>query len=716
MTSVTIPNSVTTIGRSAFYGCSGLTSMSIPNSVTTIGNNAFYQCSGLTSISIPNSVTSIGDYAFYSCSGLTSVIIPNTITTIKNYTFYGCSGLTSITIGNSVTSIGESAFYKCNALKKVIVPDIAAWCKITFDNLSSNPLYYAKHLYSDEETEITELTIPNSVTSIGARAFQYCSGLTSVTIPNSVTTIGDDAFYNCSGLISVTIPNSVTTIGNYAFAYCSGLTSVTIPNSMTNIGDYAFTGCKDAIISVFDNLTVIGTDAFKNCNKVMCNSGTRSLLVLWKSGYVPYQIGSDIMLTPPTISVLSSTQTTASFKINNKHDGYIYYLLAGSYKLIEGTKGTLTGLTAGKENSVSLGVDIANEGIRYKYIYQSPSVSYTTKPISPTIKLVSKTASSITVEGSYIEGDAVVDFAELSIGGIKSDGSEITAKGLFPNQSYTATYIIKENGHTYEYKGYFYTDNLTLKTLQPKVISVGNVIVAAESNLDDEETNVGFEWRRTDWTDDFTSNTGRAYLYEGTMEGYIRNLNADKLWKVRPYYMSDSGNYYYGDWIGLDPSNTSYFEPTVHTYAKTTVNGNTVSVKGYAMRGSDNVTQQGFKYWKQTASARAEAPAHINVPSNAKTVEASGQMMTADLTGLEYDSQYCFVAFMTTSEGETFYGEQQTFTTGKNTSGVENAETTREPATVVARYDMSGRRIEAPQRGLNILRMSDGSVKKVMVK
>ena len=188
-------------------------------------------------------VTSIGNYAFCECFGLTSVTIGNSVTSIGDYAFYYCSGLTSVTIPNSVTSIGNYAFRDCYGLKKVIVKDIAAWCGIKFDGSYSNPLYYAKHIYSDEDTEITNLVIPNSVTSIVDYAFSGCSGLTSVTIPNSVTSIGNSAFRYCSGLTSITIPNSVTSIGYYAFCRCEGLTSVTIPNSVTSIGSGAFSDC-----------------------------------------------------------------------------------------------------------------------------------------------------------------------------------------------------------------------------------------------------------------------------------------------------------------------------------------------------------------------------------------------------------------------------------------------------------------------------------------
>ena len=261
--SVSIPNSVTTIGDWALSGCTGLTSVTIGNSVTIIGNYAFSGCSGLTSVTfhcqeigswfcgmnikeviLGEEVTSIGDYAFSHCSGLTTVDIPNSVTSIGKFAFEFCSGMTSINIPNSVTSIGSGAFDFCSGLKKVIVPDLAAWCNISFDGDAANPLYCAKHIYSDENTEITDLVIPNSVTSIGDWAFSGCTGLTSVTIPNNVTKIGSGAFQNCSSLTSVNIPNSVTSIGSYAFDECSGLKSVSIPNSVTTIGDDAFSGCS----------------------------------------------------------------------------------------------------------------------------------------------------------------------------------------------------------------------------------------------------------------------------------------------------------------------------------------------------------------------------------------------------------------------------------------------------------------------------------------
>ena len=219
-----------------------VTYMNRTRKVTSIGSDAFWDCTRLTSVTIPNSVTSIGSYAFEYCTRLTSVNIPNSVTSIGDGAFQGCYGLTSVTIS-----------------------DITAWLSISFAGSESNPLCYAHHLFLNGE-EVKDLTIPNSVTSIGDYTFHGCSSLTSVTIPNSVTSIGNSAFYYCSNLTSVTIPNSVTSIGGYAFQRCSSLTSVTIGNSVTTIGYSAFSDCSSLTsVTIPNSVTSIGDNAFYYC-------------------------------------------------------------------------------------------------------------------------------------------------------------------------------------------------------------------------------------------------------------------------------------------------------------------------------------------------------------------------------------------------------------------------------------------------------------------
>ena len=258
--SIILPNSIKTISGLAFYNCSELSSITFPNSVISVGEGAFHNtawyniqpeglvytgsvvykykgtmpagtsitivegtlgiashafadCSGLTSVTIPNSVAVIGYAAFSDCSGLTSIEIPNSVTTIGLAAFDGCSGLTSVDIGNSVSSFGESAFCGCERLTRVNITDLASWCNVDFNfdetnHFTSNPLYYAHHLYLNGE-EVKDLVIPNSVTSISHAAFYKCSGLTSVTFPVGVTEISYMAFNDCDSLQTVTCLGTV---------------------------------------------------------------------------------------------------------------------------------------------------------------------------------------------------------------------------------------------------------------------------------------------------------------------------------------------------------------------------------------------------------------------------------------------------------------------------------------------------------------------------
>ena len=302
VTHVTLPDSVAVIEDYAFYGCTNLADVKLPESVAIIWWYAFSGCESLTEVTIPAKVTSIGESAFQNCTSLESVTIPASVETIENYAFNGCSSLDTVTyqgtlaqwcalngsdlvsyaervtidgenlkdktelvIPGGVESIGSGAFRGCDKLTSVTIPasvktigsnafsgcesldtvtyqgDLAQWCALDGgDNLMSSAERVTIDGEDKELQSMTELVIPDGVTSIGSGAFSGCGNLTSVTIPAGVKTIGDSAFRECSGLTEVTIPEGVTEIGQYAFSSCSKLTTVAIPVSVESIGYDAF--------------------------------------------------------------------------------------------------------------------------------------------------------------------------------------------------------------------------------------------------------------------------------------------------------------------------------------------------------------------------------------------------------------------------------------------------------------------------------------------
>lgn len=280
LSSVTIPQSVITIDKMAFYGCESLSNIIIPKSVTSIATGAF-EGNGLTFISveegnpvfdsrksnaiietasntlivgcskttIPNTVTAIGDYAFSEVKGMTTNNIPESVTYIGAKAFSGCHDLSDITLPKSMTYIGPGAFYNCTSLTSFTIPDgVDSICSETFATC----------------VKLTSVNIPNSVKSIGEHAFSECRALTSINIPNSVIVINGEAFTYCESLASVLLPESVTSLESGTFAHCYQLTSFIIPETVTSIGAYVFSETSLTSIVIPPNVTFIHGKAFHN--------------------------------------------------------------------------------------------------------------------------------------------------------------------------------------------------------------------------------------------------------------------------------------------------------------------------------------------------------------------------------------------------------------------------------------------------------------------
>ncbi len=254
LSGITIPDSVTSIYDTAFYECPSLESINVDSNNANYSsiNGVLFNKDATALIkypagkqsaayTIPDSVTSIGAYAFYGCKSLTSVTIPDSVTTIGNYAFIFCSSLSSITIPDSVRSIPFAAFQYCTSLSSVTIGD-SVWF------IAGEAFYGCRSL--------TSVTIPDSVRSFSSEVFFGCTSLSSVTIGNSVTSIGYHAFSGCTSLSSVTIGDSVASIGNYAFMDCTSISSVTIPDSVTSINWCAFAGCSKLTSLTFTDPTI----------------------------------------------------------------------------------------------------------------------------------------------------------------------------------------------------------------------------------------------------------------------------------------------------------------------------------------------------------------------------------------------------------------------------------------------------------------------------
>jgi len=296
--SIALPDSVSAIGKAAFYNCTALKSAILPSSLAEISSVCFDGCTALETVALPAALKTVGEGAFYGCTALKAVTLPDSVTTVGKAAFYACESLAELVIGNGVSSVGEGAFYKCPSLVNVVIGDkvpnldefyFAENAKLESVTLGKS-INAIPELYFSACTALRSIDL-SSVSAVGRGAFNGCTSLASVKLGSiaeipelcfygdtalsslsfseGTETVAANAFYGCTALSSVTFPASLKSIGSTAFYGCTALTEIVIPSGVKSIGYGAFYGCEAAAaVRLGAGVTSIGESAFGSCSAV----------------------------------------------------------------------------------------------------------------------------------------------------------------------------------------------------------------------------------------------------------------------------------------------------------------------------------------------------------------------------------------------------------------------------------------------------------------
>lgn len=609
---------------------------------------------GCNSTVIPESVTSIGSYAFSGCSGLTSDIIPNNVTYIREGAFSGCSGLTSITIPRSMTIIEDLTFSGCSSL--------------------------------------TSISIPNSATSIGRGAFHGCSSLTSVTIPNSVTSIGSNAFHNCSSLTSIAIPNSVTSIGSNAFRNCLGLTTIIIGNSVTSIEFRAFYGCSSltSVTSLIEEPFAIG-GIFEGCDNITLYvpAGTKSKYEAtdgWKNftNIVEVDLNSIIDFADATVKAICVEHW------DTNGDGMLSYDEAAAVVNLQKAFGG-SDITSFNELQYFTGL----KRIRFLDFL---SCKLTSVIIPNSVKSIEDAAfercsrlTTITIPNSVTSIKGKVFYGCTSLTSVISYIKEPFA--IDDEVFYT---IYDEKTDTY----YFTTATLYVPTgTKAKYETTDgwknfkNIVEMELQPVDNGQT--------IDFSTDIDENTN---LNGSIMDNVFVNVN------------NGDGSY--------DPSEGCIIvsKPTDDS----AIDGKEIFGEDF----KDNYTGIVFKLASGEGTIKVEAQTTGNMVLKVKigdgmpiTMELEGKLKVSFPYTVSEDTYVYIYGGLNTSNNakgmrraESADGTLKIYgiEVDSNANGIESLEVSQDDIATI--YNLNGHRINSLQRGINIIRMNDGTVRKVVVK
>lgn len=802
MTSITMPEGLTSIGRSAFSSCYKLEQLVIPSTVRSIDAGAFHGCSalnkinipqgiksladgvlsnsGIKTLDIPSSVNYIGERAFSKCKSLLSINLPDGLTLLNYGLFEECEQLSDIQIPSTVTTIKEDAFNGCKALKTITLP--ASLSTLENEPYSGSGIFSGCSALKSILVEAGNKYFESDGTALYNKTKDtlicFPRGVTDVVVPQSVKTIGRKAFFGCDSLQNIMFDDGVSdlVIEERAFEKCKNINKFVITSAIKEVKDDAFkdahinqliitttrpesfyrtyflSGCTIetiyapasdlSTIKNYKSSSLIPLDAIYVASDITI--GSRSIAFKLVKNETPSGLDELPANTYPCVKI-GDTEIEADENGRYVHAGLVpertftYTISAkdshgnkvgSAYSFTKKTASLFksftlySGQTYVASSNIRLNVDPEMEqpdecrfvygpsytkscDLKYSDEVQSikltgfwPSTTVTLKyqelkggrvtyskeyyimtegmGLSAEFGKITPTSYTMTGSRNKTSHDAeVVDEGwTLDRETITRHGSTLHVTGCEPESYIYAGYaVMVKNGS--ETKLYYYSPSkskqlpaLTLETVtEAKATSNTVALICATTNIDDEEANTGFEWRRYDAPDLVPSSKANCPVVDGVMTGALRNLSASTYYKFRPFYKAESGKTWYGEWSAFGTADAYvYFDPTVRTYAAVCHDENSATVSGFIIAGSDDIKEQGFEYWKRDdAYATAKHTTATTDDNTHQTVVATGQRMSAVLQNLEPNTTYIVRAYVTTEHGTT-YGEEQIFSTPYSTA------------------------------------------------
>lgn len=709
--SIKLPERLTLLNYNLFDGCERLSDIQIPSTITAIEDCAFNGCKALQTITLPASLctfenTSWSDNSIFSgCSALKSILVEagNKYYESDGTALYNkakdtlvCfpAGVTSYVVPQSVKTIARKAFCGCDSLQNIMFED------------GVSDLVIEQYAFENCKN-INRLVITSGIkeTKYGAFNDAHINKLV-------ITTTHPRSFYEYYLLRD----NTIETI----YAPASDLSiiknlksSTLIPLDAIYVASDITIGSRSIVFKLVKNEELSGLDELPVNTYPCVKIGNKEIEADENGRYVHAGLAPDREFTY-TISAKDSqgenvgsaysfTKETASlFKSFTLNSGQTYVASSNIRLNVdpEMEQPDECRFVYGYSYTKSCDLKYSDEVQSIKFTGFWPSTTVTlnyqelkdgkvtyskeynimTKDMGLSAEFGKITPTSYTMTGSrnktYHDAEVVDEGWTLDRKTITQHGSTLHVTGCEPESYVNAGYaVMVKNGS--ETKLYYYSPNnskqlpaLTLETVaEAKATSNTVALICATTNIDDEEANTGFEWRRYDAPDLVPSSKANCPVVDGIMTGALRNLSASTYYKFRPFYKAESGKTWYGEWSAFGTADAYvYFDPTVRTYAVVCHDENSATVSGFIIAGSDDIKEQGFEYWKRDdAYATAKHATATTDDNTHQTVVATGQRMSAVLQNLEPNTTYIVRAYVTTEHGTT-YGEEQIFSTPYSTA------------------------------------------------